>query len=158
MKRNKKVKKCSRYTVNSINIVALIVLVFIALMVYWSQDAHCSALSQEIGKAKREYKKLESDCQREASSWDELKTPDNLSRALVRHGIDMGPANQEQIIHMGTGGQPKPGQISVARIRTRRARTTELAKVQPATTMRAVSGRTRTVAPRSVPKANQRRR
>ena len=158
MKRNKKVKKYSRCTVNSVNTVALIVLTFFAMMVYWSQDAHCSSLAQEIGKAEREYKKLESDCQREASSWDELKTPDNLGRALVRHGIDMGPANQEQIIHMGAGGQPKPGQISVARIRTRRARNAELAKVQPATTMRAVSGRTRTVTPRSAAKANQRRR
>ena len=65
MKRNRKVKKHSRCTVNSVNFVALIVLSFFALMVYWSQDARCTALAQEIGKAEKEYARLERDCQRE---------------------------------------------------------------------------------------------
>ena len=122
MKRNKKVKKHSRCTMNSVNIVALIVLSFFAIMVYWSQDARCTSLAQEIGKAEKEYKRLERDCQREVSSWEELKTPDNLQRAFIRHGLDMGQPNQDQVVHMDTKGQPKPGQMSVARIRSRRSR------------------------------------
>ena len=57
MKRNKKVKKYTRCTMNSVNIVALIVLSFFAMMVYWSQDARCTELAQEIGKAEKEFKR-----------------------------------------------------------------------------------------------------
>ena len=129
MKRNKKVKKHSRCTMNSVNIVALIVLSFFAIMVYWSQDARCTSLAQEIGKAEKEYKRLERDCQREVSSWEELKTPDNLQRAFIRHGLDMGQPNQDQVVHMDTKGQPKPGQMSVARIRSRRSRIDRIVSV-----------------------------
>ena len=121
MKRNRKVKKHSRCTVNSVNFVALIVLSFFSLMVYWSQDARCTALAQEIGKAEREYARLERDCQREVGSWEELKTPESLNRALIRHGLDMGAANPgEQVVNMTTAGLPAPGQTSVARLRARR--------------------------------------
>jgi hypothetical protein len=124
MKRNKKVKKHSRCTVNSVNFVALIVLSFFAVMVYWSQDARCTALSQELGKAEKEFARLERDCQREAVNWEELKTPENLQRALIRHGLDMGPANPgEQVVNMTSAGQPAPGQMSVARIKARRGLT-----------------------------------
>ena len=158
MKRNRKLKKHSRCAGNSVNIVALIVLSFFALMVYWSQDARCSALSQEIGRAEREYKRLESNCQREASNWEDLKTLANLDQALIRHGIDMRQANQEQIVHMGANGQPEPGQISVARIRSRRSRMDRIADVRPAARA-AASGRARAVTPaRPAQKAGVRRR
>ena len=147
MKRNRKVKKYSRCTMNSVNIVALIVLSFFAMMVYWSQDARCTALAQEIGKAEKEYKRLERDCQREASSWDELKTPDNLQHAFVRHGLDMGQPNQDQVIHMDMKGNPKPGQMSVARIRARTSRTDRMAGIEyPARTRRATVPRVATTA------------
>lgn len=129
MRRNKKVKKHSRCTMNSVNIVTLIVLSFLAVMVYWSQDAHCTELAQEIGKAEKEYKRLESDYQREISSWEELKTPDNLRLAFIRHGLDMGQPNQEQVIHMNENGSPEPGQMSVARIRSRRSRIERVASI-----------------------------
>jgi hypothetical protein len=129
MKRNKKVKKYTRCTMNSVNIVALIVLSFFAIMVYWSQDARCTELAQEIGKAEKEFKRLERDCQREVSSWEELKTPDNLQQAFIRHGLDMGQPNQEQVVHMGQKGLPKPGQMSVARIRARRSQADRIAGV-----------------------------
>ena len=140
MKRNKKVKKHSRCTMNSVNIVALIVLSFFAVMVYWSQDAHCSELAQDIGKAEKEYARLERDCQREISSWEELKTPDNLRMAFIRHGLDMGQPNQEQVIHMDSNGTPLPGQMSVARIRARRSRMDRMVKVElPVRTRKAAS-------------------
>ena len=124
MTRNRKVKKHSRCTVNSVNFVALIVLSFFALMVYWSQDARCTALAQEIGKAEKEYARLERDCQREEVSWEELKTPESLKRALIRHGLDMDVANPgEQVVNMSANGRPSPNQTSVARLRARRGST-----------------------------------
>ena len=128
MKRNRKVKKHSRCAVNSVNFVALIVLSFFALMVYWSQDARCAALAQEIGKAEKEYARLERDCQREIGNWEELKTPENIRQALIRHGLDMDAANPgEQVVNMTTAGQPAPGQTSVARLRARRGSTDRMA-------------------------------
>ena len=142
MKRNKRVKKYSRCAVNSVNAGALLVLMFFAMMVYWAQDAHCNELSQEIGKAEKELKKLESDYEREVSSWDELKTPDNLRQALIRHGIDMVQTNPGQVINMNASGKPMPGQMSVARIRQRQGRVDRVASSQ-------VVPRTYPVAPRA---------
>ena len=130
MKRNRKVKKHSRCTMNSVNIVALIVLSFFAIMVYWSQDARCATLAQDIGRAEKELKRLESDYHRELSSWDGLKTPDNLHQALIRHGLDMAQPHQEQIVHMGANGLPLPGQISLPRINARRSRMDRMAVVE----------------------------
>ena len=76
----------------------------------------------EIGKAEKEYKRLERDCQREIASWEELKTPDKLRVALLRHGLDMSQPNQDQVVHMTRAGKPEPNQMSVARIRQRNAR------------------------------------
>lgn len=150
MKRNRKIKKHSRCTTNSINIVALIVLSFFSVMVYWSQDAHCTALSQEIGNAEKELKRLERDCQREISSWEELKTPDNLLRAFVGHGLDMGQPSQEQVILMDANGRPKPGQMSVARIQSRRSRMDRMANMYPVRTGGVASSRM--MAPRTAGK------
>ena len=134
MKRNRKVKKHSRCTVNSVNFVALIVLCFFALMVYWSQDARCTALAQELGKAEKEYARLERECQRETGRWEELKTTENLRQALIRHGLEMGAANPgEQVVNMTAAGLPVPGQMSVARLRARRGSTERMAySVRPA--------------------------
>ena len=67
------------------------------------------------------FARLERDCQREVGSWEELKTPESLNRALIRHGLDMGAANPgEQVVNMTTAGLPAPGQTSVARLRARR--------------------------------------
>ena len=156
MKRNKKVKKHSRCTMNSVNIVALIVLSFVAVMVYWSQDARCTALAQEIGKAEREYKRLERDCQREISSWEELKTPDNLRLAFIRHGLDMGQPNQEQVVRMDANGRPLPGQMSVSRIRARQSRIDRMVGVEYQSGVRRGIA-SRTVAPRAAKRSAVRR-
>ena len=139
MRRNKKIKKHARCTVQAVNIVAFIVLSFLALMVYWSQDARCKAFQQEIGQAEKDYKRLERDCQREISSWEELKTPDRLRVALLRHGLDMQQPNQDQVVHMTRTGRPEPNQLSVSRIRQRQARG-EVAAVREAPVRRRAAG------------------
>lgn len=113
-------------------------------MVYFWQEARCSALSQEIGKAEKELKKLERDCQREVANWDELKTPDRLRTALTRHCLDMDKPNHEQVVHMNRQGRPDPGQMSVARIRARRGRMDRVAELDGGKTM---SPSTRAAAP-----------
>lgn len=131
MRRNRKVKSHSRCTANSWNIVILIMLAFIAGMSYWAWDARCTSLLKEIGDAERELTRLEGNCQRELSNWEELKTPDSLRVAFMRHGLEMGPANQDQVIHMTTGGIPAPGQMSVRRNRSLQSRTTRIVQQTP---------------------------
>ncbi len=123
MRRNRKVKSHSpRCTANSVNIVAAIMLAFLAGMFYWALDARCTTLLKEMGDAERELKRLEGNCQRELSNWEEFKTPDRLRIAFARHGLEMGPPNQDQVIHMTAGGIPAPGQLSVRRNRMLQSR------------------------------------
>lgn len=131
MRRNRKVKSHSRCTANSVNIVAAIMLAFIAGMFYWAWDARCTSLLKEIGDAERELSRLEKNCQRELSNWEELKTPDSLRIAFARHGLEMGPANQEQVIHMTSGGIPAPGQMSVRRNRSLQSSSTRVVQQTP---------------------------
>lgn len=126
MRRNRKVKTHSRFTATSVNLVVAIMLAFIAGMFYWAWDARCVSLQKEIGDAQRELKRLEGNCQRELSNWEELKTPDSLRLAFARHGLEMGPANQDQVIHMTAGGVPAPGQMSVRRNRAIQSRTSRI--------------------------------
>ena len=131
MKRNRKVKKHSRCTVNSVNFVALIVLSFFALMVYWSQDARCTALAQEIGKAEKTYKQLVKETERVAARWNELMAVDRLQEKLVRFGLEMNIPRADQVVRMNAAGRPLPGQIAVVRARERMA-TANMAQVAPA--------------------------
>ena len=156
MKRNRKVKKHSRFTMNSVNTVALIVLSFLALMVYWSQDTHCATLAQEIGRAEKELKRLESDYHRELSSWDAQKTTDKLHQQSIYHGLDMEPTKPEQIVRMGANGLPLPGQISVARINARRSRMDRMAVVENSVRSRRLSS-SRVAAPNAGKRSKVRR-
>lgn len=54
------------------------------------------------------------------ASWDGQKTPEKLSEKLVRFGLEMRYARQDQIVRMGVGGSAvSSNQISVVRARQR---------------------------------------
>ena len=122
MKRNRK-KKHSIFKAGSMGIVVLIVSGFIMFMAYWSLDSRCTSIQREIGKAERRYEALESECTQEQAHWDTMKTPEKLSEKLMRFGLEMKYARQDQIVRMNADGRPVSGQISVARAR-QRAKTT----------------------------------
>lgn len=118
-KRNRKMKKHTIFTAGSMGIVVLIVTGFIMLMAYWSLDSRCSSISREIGKAEKRYEALEAECVQEMAHWDAMKTPEKLSEKLLRFGLEMKYARQDQIVRMNADGRPVAGQISVARARQR---------------------------------------
>ena len=50
MKKNRRIKRLSRFTSGATGIAALIVSSFIMLMIYWSLDVRCTAILREIGR------------------------------------------------------------------------------------------------------------
>ncbi len=100
-------------------IASLILAGFFMLMVYWSVDSSCTSIAREIGQAEKKLAVMESECVREAAHWDEQKIPDRLSEKLLRFGLEMKYARQDQIVRMTPDGRPKAGQIAVTRARQR---------------------------------------
>ena len=51
MRRNRRVKKHSRFKSGATGMVALIVSSFMMLMIYWSLDSQCTSILRDIGVA-----------------------------------------------------------------------------------------------------------
>lgn len=127
MKRNRKVKKHAIFKSGFVGVIVLIVTGFIMLMAYWSLDSRCASIAREIGTAEKRFSALEAECVQAMASWDGQKTPEKLSEKLVRFGLEMRYARQDQIVRMGAGGSVvSSNQISVVRAR-QRARTPTVA-------------------------------
>ncbi len=117
MRRNKRIKKNSRFATSSMGIASLIVSAFIMLMIFFAMNSRCSAITRDIGQKEKELQRLESELTREKTRWDEMKVPERLKVALARFGLEMEIPREDQIIRMGRTGTPVPGQIALARMR-----------------------------------------
>ena len=120
-KRNKRTKRCSEFTLNTVHIAALVVSLFIMLMAYWFLDSRCGAIAQDIGAAEKALAKLDGELERETMKWNEMKTPEKLELALKKHGLDMNNPAPEQVIKMLPNGKIAPRQLSVVRALRRNA-------------------------------------
>lgn len=139
-RRNRKVNKHARFTVNTAGVVALIVTGFAMLMCYWMLGMRCTSIAQELAKAEVEYKQLSKEGERVAARWTELMAVDRLEENLVRFGLEMNIPRADQVVRMNASGRPIPGQIAVARARERLA-TANMAQIAPAMQPRKVSSR-----------------
>lgn len=117
MRRNKRIKKNSRFATSSMGIASLIVSGFIMMMIFFAVNSRCAAITREIGQKEKELKRLEAELTREKTKWDGMKTPERLKRALIKFGLEMDLPREDQIVRMGRGGVPVPGQIALARLR-----------------------------------------
>lgn len=117
--RNRKVTRQTVFKSGSMGVAALIVTAFLMLMAYWSVDSRCTAIAREIGKAEKALAACEAEYVRETARWDEQKIPERLNEKLLRFGLEMRYAHQDQIVRMNADGRPKAGQIAVARARQR---------------------------------------
>lgn len=98
MRRNRKHQVHGK--IISIPVVGLFVLVVFVLFGYLAMDNRCGARGQLIRDLERRYASLEDERIREEAKWNAMKTPDELERHLLRHGICMVYARPEQIIRM----------------------------------------------------------
>lgn len=121
MRRNRKVKKHSRFAANVTGVVSLMVCGLIMLMISWAMESRCSGISREMAAAESRLKALDATLGRETARWNVLIAPENLKRQLTRLGIEMDLERATQIVRMGRDGRPEPGQITVARAQARAA-------------------------------------
>jgi len=120
--RNRRVGRTYSVVVAGVGHLAAIgVAVFVVGLMNVLANTSCKQLIKTIGEEGRQLAKLEDACMRESTRWEEMKTPEKIERALLRHGLSMKPPRADQIVHMRTNGQPYPGQLSVARARQRQS-------------------------------------
>ncbi len=118
-RRNRKINRHSRFTVNSAGVVALIVTGFSMLMCYWMLGMRCTSIASELEVAEKQYRQLTKESERVESRWTELMAVDRLQERLTRLGLEMNIPRADQVVRMNSEGSPLPGQIAVVRARER---------------------------------------
>ena len=120
MKRNKKMsKKMSVMATNTMRFGAIILSFFVMVIFYILSSQSCTQLQNQKGAKEREIVKLEEALLRASTSWEQMTTPDKLERALLQHGLAMKTPRPDQIVRMMENGTPRPGQISLAKAKSR---------------------------------------
>ena len=129
MRKNRRVpKKMSVMAANSMRFGAIIVIFFVMVILNLLSSSSCTMLLKEKGAKERELDKLGQACTQESTRWEELKTPEKIEVALLRHGLSMKLPRADQCVRMRADGTPLyPNQVAV-----KRARQTEFNAPRPA--------------------------
>ena len=96
---------------------ALALTLFATVILYSCAKTNCEPLMKSIGEKQRLLDRRTDEYTRETARWEEMTTPEKIEIALRRQGLKMSFAKPGQNIRMSSAGKPKPGQLSVARIR-----------------------------------------
>lgn len=116
MRKNRKVsKRMSVVAQNTAYASAVLMAAFVVVIVNLLASSSCSQLMKSIGEKERTLSRLEDERSRESARWEEMKTPERLEQALMRHGLSMKPPKPDQIIRMDREGRLIPNQFSVAK-------------------------------------------
>lgn len=116
MRKNRKIpKKMSVMASNTMHFGAVIVVLFVMVIINLLASSSCQQQLKTIGEKERMLAKLEEERVRESARWEEMKTPEKLESALLRHGLAMRYPRPEQVVRMKADGKPYPGQLSVAK-------------------------------------------
>ena len=67
----------------------------------------------------REIASLDNDQRREATSWEQMTTPDRVEQALICHGLAMKLPRPDQTVRMRSDGTPYPGQLALSKVKRR---------------------------------------
>jgi len=120
MRKNRKIpKKMSVVATNTMRFGAIIVFFFVMVIFNILSSSSCTQLLKQKGILERELDKLEDSWQRESTRWEEMKTPERVEAALVRHGLLMHTPKPEQTVRMRADGTPYAGQLAVRRAQQR---------------------------------------
>ena len=131
MRKNRKVpKKMSVVATNTMRFGAIIVFFFVMVILNLLSASSCKQLLKTKGALEHELAKLEDARMRESTRWETMKTPEQIERALISHGLAMRPPRPEQTVRMKSSGLPYPGQLSLAKAKQRLA-VTEVAVASP---------------------------
>ena len=120
MGRNRKVpKRLSVVATNTMRFGAIIVVFVVMVILNVLSSSSCTQLMKQRGELEREIVKLDDARMRESTRWEEMKTPEKVEVALLRHGLSMKLPRPEQTVRMMESGQPRPGQLSLAKAKMR---------------------------------------
>ncbi len=113
---------------------AIGVVFFATVVMNLLANSSCNQLMKRIGEDERTLARLDDELERESARWEEMKTPENLERALYRHGLAMKFPRPDQYVYMRADGTPRPGQLSVTLARRAAAGGGTVARVVPRAT------------------------
>jgi len=134
MRKNRKIpKKMSVVATNTMRFAAIILFFFIMVILNRLSSSSCTQLLKTKGEMEREIARLEDARMRESTRWEEMKTPEKVEAALLRHGLAMRLPRPDQTVKMRPDGTPRVGQLSVRNRERNGART---ANVVPTTQSR----------------------
>lgn len=116
MRKNRKMsKKMSVMAGRTVQISAVMVMLFVMVIVNMLASSSCKHLTSTIKVKERQLAKLEEEKEREWARWHAMNTSENLEAALLRHGLAMRVPRGDQVVRLRSDGRPYPGQISVAK-------------------------------------------
>ena len=122
MRRNRKIpKKMSVVATNTMRFGAIIVFFFVMVILNLLSSSSCTQLLKVKGELEREIVKLDDARMRESTRWEEMKTPEKVEMALLKHGLAMKLPRADQTVRLRPDGQPLPGQLSVSKAKLRNA-------------------------------------
>ena len=122
MRRNRKIpKKMSVVATNTMRFGAIIVFFFVMVILNLLSSSSCKQLENANGLLEREIAKLDDACVRESTRWEEMKTPEKVEEALLKHGLAMKLPRADQTVRLRPDGQPLAGQLSVSKAKMRNA-------------------------------------
>ena len=120
MRKNRKIpKKMSVLATNTMRFGAIIVFLFVMVILNLLASSSCTQLMKAKGEKERELVNLDDERNREATRWEEMKTPEKVGAALLKHGLAMKTPRADQVVRMRADGTPYPGQLAIARARQR---------------------------------------
>ena len=125
----------SRVTSASLHFGAIIIVTFVMVILNLLADSSCKQLEKAIGQNEKLLKRLEKEQLQAQTHWDQMKTPEKLEAALLRHGMKMLPAHADQNIHMKSDGTPYSG-LALVKLNGRRPPVASNAKTKSARKMR----------------------
>ena len=129
MRRNRKIpKKMSVVATNTMRFGAIIVFFFVMVILNLLSSSSCTQLLKVKGELEREIAKLDDARMRESTRWEEMKTPEKVELALLKHGLAMKLPRADQTVRLRPNGQPLVGQLSVSKAKMRGG-TSTVAKV-----------------------------
>ena len=124
MRKNRKIpKKMSVVATNTMRFGAIIVFLFVMVILNLLASSSCTQLMKAKGEKERELVRLDETRMRESTRWEEMKTPEKVEDALLRHGMAMKLPRPDQNIRMRADGTPCLGQNLMARARQRSSAT-----------------------------------
>lgn len=120
MRKNRKIpKKMSVCATATMRFGAIIVVFFVMVILNLLSSSSSAQLMKEKGEKEAVIRDLNEALDRESTRWEEMKTPERIEHALLRHGLSMKPPHPEQTVRMMANGLPRPGQISLAKAKSR---------------------------------------